>query len=71
VVVAGDLHFQSYEKEGQRRQGTQIVASAVAPSLKFATVDVHRSPKAPSPEASATGPVAMPEASWAVANIQP
>lgn len=71
VVVAGDLHFQTYEKDGQRRQGTQIVASAVAPSLKFTTVDVHRDPKAPSPEASATGPVATTETPWAVASVQP
>lgn len=71
VVVTGDLHFQSYEKDGQRRQGTQIVASAVAPSLRFATVDVQRNPKAPSPETSATGPVATAEAGWAVASIQP
>jgi single-strand DNA-binding protein len=71
VVVAGDLHFQPYEKEGQRRQGTQIIATAVAPSLEFATASVQPNPKAPSPEASATGPVATPETSWAVASIQP
>ncbi|MGL3150215.1 single-stranded DNA-binding protein [Microbacterium sp. A82] len=71
VIVSGDLHFQAYVKDGQRRQGTQIVADAVAPSLKFARVDVPRNPKAPSPEASATGPVAMNETPWQVATIAP
>lgn len=62
VLVHGDLHFQSYEKDGQRRQGTQIVAKVVGPSLRFTTVSVDRNPKAPSPEADATGPVAQPAA---------
>lgn len=69
VLVSGDLHFQPYEQDGKRRQGVQIVANAVAPSLRFATADVHRNPKAPTPDAAApapeaTGPVVIPEASW-------
>ncbi|MFB8191367.1 single-stranded DNA-binding protein [Microbacterium sp. NPDC055988] len=79
VVVSGDLHFTSYEKDGQRRQGTQIVASTVAPSLKFATAQVQPNAKAQkpalsaeawsTPAAEATGPVAVPDAGWEVANI--
>lgn len=76
VVVSGDLHFQVYSKDGQRRQGTQIVASTVAPSLRYATVDVHRNPKAPEHAAptvaaapDATGPVAVPQTGWPTVTV--
>lgn len=79
VLVAGDLLFQTYERDGQRRQGTQIVASVVAPSLKYATAEVHANGKAPqrelstepraTPSTAATGPVAVPDAGWATASI--
>lgn len=75
VLVSGDLHFQPYERDGQRRQGVQIVANAVAPSLRFATADVHRNPKAPAaatngPAPEATGPVFVQETpSWPTVSV--
>ena len=71
VLVTGDLHFKPYETDGQRRQSTQIIATAVGPSLRHATAQVQRGPKAPSPDASATGPVATAETSWPVAHVAP
>jgi single-strand DNA-binding protein len=70
VVVAGDLRFGSYtDKEtGQTRETRDVVADTVGASLKYATVNVERAPKANSPEAHASGPVATP-ASYAGAGI--
>lgn len=43
VVVTGRLEQRSWETEdGDRRFKVEIVADDVAPSLCFATVDVHR-----------------------------
>jgi single-strand DNA-binding protein len=76
VIVTGDLRFRSFEVEGKRRQGTEIEASAVGPSLKFATAVVHTASRGPAPEvsqepwvtpstsAAATGPVAVAETGW-------
>lgn len=60
VVVSGDLQFRVYEKDGERRQSTQIVAKSVAASLRYNEVEPRESPKAPSPEVDTTGPVAEP-----------
>jgi single-strand DNA-binding protein len=62
VIVAGDLRFGTYtDKEtGQTRETRDIVADNVGASLKFADVSVQRAPKASSPEADASGPVAAP-----------
>lgn len=62
VVATGDLQFRVWkDDEGNRRQNTQVVAHAVGPSLRYVKAEVARGPKAPSPEAEATGPVAQPE----------
>jgi len=64
VIVAGDLRFGTYtDKEtGQTRETRDIVANNVGASLKFASVDIDRAPKATSPGADASGPVATPAA---------
>ncbi|MBF0816632.1 single-stranded DNA-binding protein [Microbacterium paludicola] len=62
VIVAGDLRFGTYtDKEtGQARETRDIIADNVGASLKFASVAVDRVPKATSPAADASGPVAAP-----------
>lgn len=68
AIVVGDLEFREWrDKEtDEPRQGTQVTASAVGPSLKFHTATVNRAeavaagPKADGPDVSATGPVAQP-----------
>jgi single-strand DNA-binding protein len=64
VLVAGDLRFGTYTDTatGQTRETRDIVADNVGASLKFASVDVERAPKASGPVAdvSATGPTAVP-----------
>jgi single-strand DNA-binding protein len=62
VIVAGELRFGTYvDKEtGQTRETRDIVADNVGASLKFADVNVDRSPKANGPAAHASGPVAVP-----------
>lgn len=62
VLVTGDLRFGTYtDKEtGQNRETREVIASNVGPSLKFAGVTVHRTPKADGPAAHATGPTAVP-----------
>ena len=67
VLVNGDLRFNNYtDQDGNAREGREIVASSVGPSLRFATATVvSNSPKVNSPAASATGPVATPEATGA------
>ena len=62
VIVAGDLRFGTYtDKEtGQSRETRDIVADNVGASLKFASVNVQRSPKAEGLAAQATGPSAAP-----------
>jgi single-strand DNA-binding protein len=62
VIVAGDLRFGTYtDKEtGQTRETRDVVADNVGASLKFAGVDIERSPKAERPAADATGPTAVP-----------
>jgi len=43
VIVTGRLEQRSWEtEEGDRRFKVEIVADEVGPSLRFATVDVHR-----------------------------
>lgn len=67
VLVNGDLRLNNYtDKDGNAREGREIVASSVGPSLRFATATVvSNPPKVNSPAASATGPVATPEATGA------
>lgn len=62
VIVAGDLRFGTYtDKEtGHSRESRDIVADNVGASLRFANVDIERSPKANGPAAEATGPTAVP-----------
>jgi single-strand DNA-binding protein len=43
VMVAGRLEQRSWETElGERRHKVEIVADEIGPSLRFATVEVHR-----------------------------
>jgi single-strand DNA-binding protein len=43
VVVSGRLEQRSWETEqGEKRSIVEIVADDIAPSLRFATADVHR-----------------------------
>lgn len=43
VVVVGRLEQRTWETaEGERRSKVEIVAEEVAPSLRFATVEVHK-----------------------------
>jgi single-strand DNA-binding protein len=66
VLVNGDLRFRNYtDKDGNAREGRDIIADTVAASLQFANVTIERSPKASGPDAYAEGPVAAPEATGA------
>lgn len=59
ALVQGDLRFKTWQTDdGQRRQGSEILARGVGPSLRFNTAEVDRSPKAPRPWAEASGPTA-------------
>lgn len=62
VLVAGDLRFSTYtdRESGATREARDIVADNVGASLKFASVEVERSPKASGPVAHAPGPEATP-----------
>jgi single-strand DNA-binding protein len=43
VMVAGRLEQHSWESElGERRTKVEVVADDIGPSLRFATVEVHR-----------------------------
>ncbi len=43
VIVTGRLEQRSYEtKEGQKRSVVEVIADEVGPSLRWATVDIHR-----------------------------
>jgi single-strand DNA-binding protein len=54
VVVTGRLEQRTWEtEEGERRQKVEVVADDVGASLRFATVEVHRSERAGSVEADA------------------
>ncbi|GAA1468913.1 single-stranded DNA-binding protein [Microbacterium thalassium] len=68
VIVAGDLRFGTYtDKEtGQTRETRDIVADNVGASMRFARVQIERTPKAEGP--AATGPSVAP-ASYASAGI--
>jgi len=70
VLVAGDLRFGTYTDttSGQTRETRDIVADNIGASLKFASVNVERAPKANSPEADTSGPIATP-ASYAGAGV--
>lgn len=74
VLVNGNLEFRHWvDKETQQeREGTQIVADVVAPSLRYRTATVNRpasAPKVDGPEASATGPVVVPHDATREASI--
>lgn len=58
VLVSGDLKFTSFvdAQTGNTRESREILADTVAASLKFATVEVDRSPRVKGPAADATGP---------------
>jgi single-strand DNA-binding protein len=54
VVVVGRLEHRTWETdEGERRSKVEIVAEEVGPSLRFATVEVHRLERAASDGAEA------------------
>ena len=62
VIVTGRLEQRSWEtEEGDRRFKVEIVADEVGPSLRFATVDVHRVVR-PSAESDGAGGPAGEEA---------
>ncbi|MFN8016345.1 MAG: single-stranded DNA-binding protein [Acidimicrobiia bacterium] len=43
VIVTGRLEQRSYEtKEGQKRSVVEVIADEVGPSLRWASVDIHR-----------------------------
>jgi single-strand DNA-binding protein len=42
VVVTGRLEQREYEKDGQKRSVVEVSADEVAPSLRWATVQVQR-----------------------------
>jgi len=42
VIVAGRLEQRSYEKDGEKKSVTEIVADEVGPSLRWATCEVTR-----------------------------
>ena len=67
VLVDGDLRFATYtDKDGNAREGRDVIADTVAASLQFATVSIGRAPKANGPDASyAEGPQAAPAATGA------
>jgi single-strand DNA-binding protein len=66
VLVAGDLRFGSYtDKDDQVRESRDIIADTVAASLRFATANIERAPKANGPDAYAEGPSATPAATGA------
>ena len=71
VVVSGRLEQRSWETEqGEKRSIVEIVADDVAPSLRFATAEVHKversgpgdggggPPRRPAPAAAAAAPAA-------------
>jgi len=63
VLVAGDLRFGTYtDKDDNVRESRDIVADTIGASLRFATVEIERAPKASGPNAYAEGPVATPAA---------
>lgn len=63
VLVTGEIKFGSYtDKDDQVRESRDIVADTVAASLRFATVNITRAPKASGPNANAEGPAATPDA---------
>ena len=60
VIVTGRLEQRSWETEdGDRRFKVEIVADEVGPSLRFATVDVHRTSSAPARRRPGQGPVRL------------
>ncbi len=42
VIVSGRLEQRSWEKEGEKRYATEIIADEVAPSLRWATAVVEK-----------------------------
>lgn len=62
AVVVGDLRFGTYtdKENGVTRETRDVVADTVGASLRFADVNISRSPKASGPAAHASGPVAEP-----------
>ena len=64
VVVYGRLDYQSWEKDGQRRSKVEVVADDVAPSLRWATVEIIPNPRSDNPgraAASRRGPAPVDE----------
>ncbi len=54
VVVTGRLEQRSWDTpEGEQRSIIEIVADEIAPSLRWATVEITRTPRGPAPEGGA------------------
>ena len=63
IIAAGEMQFSTYvDKQGQEREGRQVLANTVGASLRYNDVEVNRNPKARGPEAYATGQSATPVA---------
>lgn len=62
VIVTGVLEFRHWTDaaSGERRTATEIVADAVAPSLRFAPAQIVRTPR------PSVDPAAAPVTSWQV-----
>ena len=59
VMVAGELEFRSYERDGERREARRIVADTIGPDLRFGTAVYQRASHtaAPGPDVEVqTGP---------------
>ncbi len=68
VIVTGRLQQRSWETpEGQKRSIVEIQADEIGPSLRWATVDVTRTPRRESDQASAAPAIDTPlaeEPAW-------
>jgi len=72
ALVVGSLEHRNWTDKttGAPRSGTEVVADAVGPSLKYRTATVNRpAPKVDGPDASATGPVVTPAAAPEAATV--
>lgn len=62
VIVTGRLQQRSWEtEEGEKRSRVEIVATDVGPSLRWATAEVTKNPKATSGAANTPPPSAYEE----------
>ena len=55
VVVTGRLEQRTYEKDDEKRVVVEVIADEIAPSLRWATVEVKRNERRPPHAASPSG----------------